>query len=49
MERGRPTLKTLHMVETVLRESDAPLSLDRIRKLLPRKVARRTLRDTIDP
>ena len=43
-----PTLETLHMVETVLRRSDEPLSLNRIKTLLPRKVMHRTLREAIE-
>src|SRR2546427_10517221 len=42
-----PTLETLHMVETVLRRSDEPLSLNRIKTLLPRKVVHRTPREAI--
>ena len=43
-----PTLETLHMVETVLRRSDEPLSLNRLKTLLPRKVMHRTLREAIE-
>jgi len=46
--RKGPTLETLHMVETVLRRSDEPLSLNRIKGLLPRKVMHRTLREAIE-
>lgn len=48
LPRKGPTLETLHMVETVLRKSDEPLSLNRIKALLPRKVMHNTLRETID-
>src|SRR5207247_11239280 len=40
--------RSLHMVEAVLRRSDMPLSLNRIKGLLPRKVMHRTLRDAIE-
>ena len=43
-----PTLETLHMVESVLRKSDAPLSLNRIKGFLPRKMMHATLREAID-
>ena len=43
-----PTLETLHMVEAVLRKSNKPLSLNRIKGLLPRKVMHRTLREAIE-
>lgn len=43
-----PTLETLHMVETVLRKSPKPLSLNRIKALVPRKVMHRTLREAIE-
>ncbi len=43
-----PTLETLHMVETVLRKSDEPLSLNRIKALLPRKVMHPILREAIE-
>lgn len=36
------------MVETILRKADEPLSLNRIKTLLPRKVVHRTLRDAIE-
>ncbi len=47
-DRRGPTLETLHMVETILRKADEPLSLNRIKTLLPRKVVHRTLRDAIE-
>ena len=43
-----PTLDTLHMVESVLRKFDGPLSLNRIKLLLPRKVMHATLRAAIE-
>ncbi len=43
-----PTLETLHMVEGILRKSNEPLSLNRIKALLPRKVMHRTLREAIE-
>jgi len=48
LARRGPTLNTLHMVETVLRKADGPLSLNRIKELLPRKVVHATLREAID-
>ncbi len=36
------------MVETLLRSHDEPLSLNRIKALLPRKVMHATLREAID-
>ena len=36
------------MVELVLRRSDRPLSLNRIKELLPRKVMHSTLREAIE-
>lgn len=36
------------MVEVVLRKHDEPLSLNRIKALLPRKVMHETLREAID-
>src|SRR3989337_3255915 len=48
MERKGPTLNTLHMVESVVRKSDEPLSLNRIKGLLPRKVMHATLREAIE-
>jgi len=48
MDRKGPTLETVHMVESVLRKSDVPLSLNRIKSLLPRKVMHSTLRDAIE-
>ena len=41
-------MDTLHMIETVLRNSRVPLSLNRIKGLLPRKVMHSTLREAID-
>ena len=43
-----PTLETLHMVEAVLRKASEPLSLNRIKALVPRKVMHRTLREAIE-
>ena len=43
-----PTLDTLHMVESVLRKADGPLSLNRIKALLPRQVMHPTLREAIE-
>ena len=48
LQRKGPTLDTLHMVESVLRKSDKPLSLTRIKDLLPRKMMHPTLRDAIE-
>lgn len=48
LARKGPTLNTLHMVETVLRKADEPLSLNRIKDLLPRKMMHATLREAID-
>lgn len=48
MDRQGPTLETLHMVETLLRRHEEPLSLNRIKALLPRKVMHETLRAAID-
>ncbi len=46
--RQGPTLGTIHMVESVLRRSSEPLSLNRIKALLPRKVMHPTLRQAIE-
>jgi len=46
--RKGPTLKTLHMVEAVLRTQERPVSLNRVKELLPRKVMHPTLRDAIE-
>jgi len=43
-----PTLQTLHMVEAVLRRQDRPVSLNRLKTLLPRQVMHRTLRLAVD-
>ena len=43
-----PTLDTLHMVESVLRKFDEPLSLNRIKALLPRKMMHTPLREAIE-
>ncbi len=48
MDRQGPTLVTIHMVEALLREHDEPLSLNRIKVLLPRKVMHETLREAIE-
>ncbi len=48
LPRKGPTLETLHMVETVLRKSAEPLSLNRIKALLPRKVMHPILREAIE-
>ena len=43
-----PTLATVHMVEAVLRKQERPLSLNRVKQLLPRKVMHPILRDAIE-
>jgi len=43
-----PTLSTLHMVEGVLRRLKRPVSLNRLKILLPRKVMHSTLRQAIE-
>jgi hypothetical protein len=43
-----PTLEVLQMVETVIRKSNRPLSLNRINALLPRKVMHPILREAIE-
>jgi len=48
LERKGPTLETLHMVESVLRKSAEPLSLNRVKRLLPRKMMHATLRAAIE-
>lgn len=48
LEKQGPTLATLHMVERLLRKSEVPLSLNRIKARLPRKVAHATLRAAIE-
>jgi len=48
LEHQGPTLETLHMVESVLRKFDGPLSLNRIKGLLPRKMMHAALRLAID-
>jgi len=48
LEHKGPTLDTLHMVECVLRKSDEPLSLNRIKGLLPRKMMHAPLREAIE-
>ncbi len=48
LEHKGPTLETLHMVEAVLRKFDEPLSLNRIKGLLPRKMIHATLREAIE-
>jgi hypothetical protein len=48
MDKQGPTLATLPMVERLLRKSDVPLSLNKIKLRLPRKVAHRTLREAIE-
>ncbi len=47
LDKG-PTLATLHMIERLLRRSDHPLSLNRIKSRLPRKVMHATLRAAIE-
>src|SRR5437660_12793138 len=42
-----PTLGTLHMVESVLRKFDEPLSLNRVKRLLPRKIMHAAIREAI--
>src|SRR5439155_25238724 len=46
--RKGPTLQTLQMVESVLRRQSKPVSLNRIKELLPRKVMHPTLRMAIE-
>src|SRR3989442_8606221 len=46
--RKGPTLQTLEMVESVLRRQSKPVSLNRIKELLPRKVMHPTLRMAIE-
>src|SRR5256885_16643944 len=46
--RKGPTLQTLVMVETVLRRQSKPVSLNRIKELLPRKVMLPILRMAIE-
>ena len=48
LRRKGPTLETLNMVESVLRKSEEPLSLNRIKSMLPRKVMHSTLREAIE-
>src|SRR5439155_15938704 len=48
LEHKGPTLGTLHMVESILRKFDEPLSLNRIKGLLPRKMMHAPLRQAID-
>src|SRR3972149_4224840 len=48
LEHKGPPLDTLHMVESGLRKSDEPLSLNRIKVLLPRKMMHATLREAIE-
>ncbi len=48
LDHQGPTLETLHMVEVVLRKSGEPLSLNRIKSLLPRKMMHAPLREAID-
>ncbi len=48
LEHKGPTLETLHMVESVLRKFDEPLSLNRVKGLLPRKMMHPALRQAID-
>lgn len=48
LEHKGPTLETLHMVESVLRKFDEPLSLNRIKRVLPRKMMHAALRQAID-
>ena len=46
--RKGPTLETVHMVESVLRKQNTPVSLNRIKEILPRKVMHPTLRMAIE-
>ena len=48
LEKQGPTLGTLHMIERLLRKSEVPLSLNKIKARLPRKVAHSTLREAIE-
>ena len=41
-------MDTLHMIEMVLRKSHAPLSLNKIEELLPRKVMHSAVRAAIE-
>src|SRR3989442_9157384 len=46
--RKGPTLQTLQMVESTLRRLSKPVSLNRVKELLPRKVMHPTLRMAIE-
>jgi len=39
-----PTLKTVLMVETALRDADGPISLETLKRVLPKKVMDQSLR-----
>ncbi|HKZ48541.1 MAG TPA: hypothetical protein VJ397_07130 [Thermoplasmata archaeon] len=43
-----PTLHTLEMVEVVLRRQDGPISLNRLKVLLPKKVMHSALRAAVE-
>ena len=46
--REGPTLGTLHELETILRSSEAPMTVSHIKRRLPRMVAATALREAID-
>jgi hypothetical protein len=48
MDHEGPTLRTLHTIEAVLRNSVEPLGLDRIGRFLPRRVAYKVLREAVE-
>ena len=48
LPRKGPTLDTLHMVESVLRRLNKPVSLNYMKSVLPRKVMHSTLREAIE-
>jgi hypothetical protein len=48
LDHQGPTLATLHMVERLLRRAEVPLSLNKIKQQLPRKVMHATLRNAIE-
>jgi len=48
MHHEGPTLRTLYELETILRRSESPMKVSRIKERFPRTVAARALRDAID-
>ena len=48
LARQGPTLATLHMIEKELRASDVPLSLNKLKARLPRKVEHARVREAVD-